>query len=216
MNTKEAISQPIEVVNRLATLGLTRELLQEVIDRMVLTRRGITENHPPGSSGWMSWSEGTCRLREVFLPMGWERNADSGISSIHKDSIRVAVCNTDDGTGTLDRLPQNRSKKGSGTEYVVSLNQGVFAEILAQATKVIQMPNSASGVVYWYLCVYCSGETVRAELSCPLECENGFFKSFRERIILMAGDDGDDVVRRRKESPDGDSEFQIEVLRKQA
>ena len=42
-------------------------------------------------------------------------------------------------------------------------------------------------VVYWYLCVYCEGDIVRAELSCPSECEAGFFKTFRERIILLGG-----------------------------
>jgi hypothetical protein len=216
MNTPLPITNPVAVVNRLEQLGLKQELLQEVIDRMILARRSVTDNHPPGSGGWMSWSEGTARLREMFTPLGWDRNEDYRISSIHSGSIRVAVCNTDDGTGTLGGQPQNRSKKGAGTDYVVAQNQGVLGTILEEAANVIQLPGTNGGVVYWYLCVYCEGDVVRAELSCPSECGNGFFTAFRERIILIGGDDDNGGVTKRSESPDGGDVFEITVTRKEA
>ena len=216
MNKPTILAQPIEVTNRLAQLGVTREGLQAIIDRMVSARRGATANHPPGSAGWMAWSEGTCRSREIFLPLGWERNEESRISSIHKGQIRIAVCNTDEGTGLVKSQPMNRSKKGAGTDYVVSLNQGVFADILAAASKVIQLPGAFEDgkVVYWYLCVYCEGDTVRAELSCPLKCKRGFFVSFRERIILIGESDDDGGVRKRGDSTDSGPDFEIVVTRK--
>jgi len=217
MNKPKILTEPIAVTNRLSQLGVTREGLQEIIDRMVSARRNVTSNHPPGSAGWFAWAEGTCRSREIFLPLGWERNEESRISSIHKGQIRIAVCNTDEGTGVLKSQPMNRSKKGAGTEYVVSLNQGVFADILEAASKVIQIPGAFDEkVVYWYLCVYCEGDDIRAELSCPLKCKRGFFVSFRERIILIGESDDDGGVRKRGDSTESGPDFEIVVTRKPA
>ena len=208
----------IEVVNRLDSLGWKRESLEEVVDRMVTARNSCTANHPLGSAGWMAWSEGTCRLRDIGQAMpGWENNNDDHIASIYNSAlgIKIAVCNTDDGTGLEDRQPQNRNKKGAAMDRAVGVNQGVFSGLLEEANNVIQMPGPSNGIVYWYLCVYCEGDIIRAELSCPSECEAGFFKTFRERILLLGGDD-DGGVRKRRESPDGDSDFEINVTRKQA
>ena len=208
------ISHPIQVRNSLTELGVKQEQLQEVIDSMVVARRSATLNHPPGAGGWMSWSEGTRRLREIFLPLGWDRNDDFRVSSISKGNIRIAVCNTDAGTGLELHQPQNRNKKGAGTDLAVSMNQGVFPIILEES-RVIPLSAAPKGITYWYLCVFCEGETVRAELSCPLEFENGFFTSFRERIILIGGE-GNNPITRRSQNPDGDSDFDIVVTRKQA
>jgi hypothetical protein len=70
------------------------------------------------------------------------------------------------------------------------------------------------GTQLWYLCVYSESEATRAELSFPYECEAGFFKTFRERIILSGGDE-DGGVKRRTESPSEGPEFEIVVTRKQ-
>jgi hypothetical protein len=206
---------PVEIVNRLDQLGVKRGDLLEVVDRMVSARNGCTENHPPGSAGWMSWAEGTCRLREIFLRLGWEKNEEFCISSVwDKKTIRIAVSNTDYGTGLEAYQPQNRSRKGSGTNQAVALNQAVFTDILENALNVIQLPQTPGGSVYWYLCVYAEGDVVRAELSCPSSCENGYFTAFHERILLIAGDDNEDVKVRRS-APDDDLEFEINVTRKQ-
>jgi hypothetical protein len=52
---------------------------------------------------------------------------------------------------------------------------------------------------------------VRAELSCPISVEGGFFADFQERIVLVGPDDGDGIRRR---SPDDGPEFEIPVSRK--
>jgi len=163
----------------------------------------------------MAWMEGTRRLREIFLSLGWERNDDFRVYSVSKGSIRIAVCNTNDGTGMEFQQPKNRNKKGPGTDLAVSLNQGVFSVILEEAMNIVPPSSSPEGISYWYLCVFCEDETVRAELSCPLEFENGFFTSFRDRIILIGGDDNN-LITRRSQNPDGDSDYGIVVTRKQA
>ena len=218
MNT-EVIKSPVEVANALARLGFKREHFDEVIARMVTARNSCTENHPTGAGGYAAYSEGTCRLREVAtLVGGWMRNNDNFIASIYNAelNVKIAVCNTDDATGIEDRLPQNRNKKGSGLDELVGDNQTVFQSIL-DAANVIPISRDASGRTFWYLCVHCDGKVVRAELSCPSDCDGGFFKSFRKRIILIGADDNDGTgVRRRGDSPEGSPEFEIVVIRKQA
>ena len=212
-------NSPIEVTNKLDSIfGLSRDNLMEVVERMVAARNSCTENDPPSAPGWKSWCDGTRRLREVVRPLGWEKDEDGHISSVFDKArnIKIAVCNTDDGTGSKNSQPQNRSKKGAATDRAVSGNQLTFDSIFEGTTNVIQMsPQGLGGLVYWYLCVYCEGEIVRAEISCPSFCENGFFKGFRERIFLIGDDDTGDGVRRRT-GPDDGSEFDIPVLRKKA
>ena len=213
------IQNPIEVVNRLDALGWKREGLTEVIERMVTARNSCTPNHPLGSAGWMAWAEGTCRLRDIGCSLpGWEKNDDDHIPSIYHEErkIKIAACNTDDGTGLENRQPQNRNKKGAAMDRAVFINQLKFEDILEGAANVIQLSDQLGGVVYWYLCVFCEGDVVRAELSCPSVCEGGFFTAFRERIILIGeGGDDDRGIRVRRSGPDGDSDFEISVTRKE-
>jgi hypothetical protein len=209
-----AIFHPLEVRNSLSKFGATQEQFLEIVDAMVGARRSATLNHPPGAGAWMSWSEGTCRMREIFGPLGWDRNDDFHIPSITKEGIRIAVCNTDEGTGLLLSQPQNRNRKGAGTDLAISVNQGVFASILEES-KGTRASESSESFTSWFLCVYCEGDTVRAELSCPLVLEDGYFQSFRERIILIGGDDNN-LVPRRSQNPDGDLDYEIVVTRKQA
>lgn len=214
------IADPIDVVNRLDTLGWRREDLLEVVESMVGARNSCTENDPPGAPGWKSWCDGTRRLREIGTLMGLERDEEGQISSVHdkKRGIKFAVCNTDDGTGLEYLQPQNRSRKGAATDRAVSKGQSVFKGILEESVNVVQLPEkNEEGVVYWYLCVFCEGDEVRAELSCPAECEAGFFKSFRERIILVAGGNNDGGVHIKPENSESvGPEFEIKVTRKQA
>lgn len=212
------LKNPIEVANRLAELGWKKEDLIEVVDAMEGARNSCTENDPPSAPGWKSWCDGTRRLREIGSLHGLERCEDDHISSVFdkERGIKIAVVNTDDGTGIENRHPQNRSKKGAATDRAVSNNQGVLPNILDDANNVIQLQKPSGGVVYWYLCVYCEGDVVRAELSCPLECENGFFKSFHERILLISGDDDNTRLRILTDSPTAVPDFEINVKRKQA
>ena len=189
----------------------------EVVGRMVSARNECTANHPPGSAGWMAWSHGTCRLREVFLPQGWDKNEEHHVSSVCNGSgMRIAVSNTDDGTGLEDRQPQNRSKKGAGTDRIVANNENPFSGLLAEALNVVQLSPVPGGITYWYLCVYAEGDVLRAELSCPSDCAGGFFTAFYERIILVGKDGGGTTAERRKTTGGGESDFEINVTRKQA
>lgn len=215
------VKNPIEVGNRLNELfGLRREDLLEVVEAMVSAKNSCTDNDPPSAPGFKAWSDGTRRLREIGLPKGWERNNDDFVCSIFdaKRGIKIAVCNTDGGTGWETSQPQNRNKKGAATDRAVSSNkQSLFNDMLEEVDKVVQLNAEVTGITHWYLCVFCDGDVVLAELSCPSDVENGFFKGFSERIILIGGENEGGGVRLRKNSPDGgDSELEIKVTRRQA
>ena len=77
-------------------------------------------------------------------------------------------------------------------------------------SKVLSHPGIA---VSWYICVYAEGDEVRAELSCPIETEAGYFADFAERIFLPSSGLPGGFVK-RKDDDDGDSEYEISVTRK--
>ena len=209
----------IDVNNRLAQFGLTRENLLEVINAMVSARANCTENDPPGAAGWQSWCNGTRRLREETAPLGYVRSEDDQISSAINTElgIRILVSNTDAGTGLDKGQPQNRSKKGAGTERTIDNNQSSFIHVLDASLPHIlkHKKKTAATITTWYLCVHSEGETLRAELSCPIKVEDGFFADFAERIILIDPKDNEELIKRKHGN--GETiieEFDIPVKRK--
>ena len=216
------VKNPIAVTNRLAELGVTREQLLEVVGAMVGAKADCTDNDPPGAPGWSSWRIGTRRMRELLLIEGWERDETNQISSIvnKQRGVRIVVSNTDDGTcsNVNDRFPQNRSKKGAGTDRLIQENQGSFMGTLDETLKVVPLRRDrrAPGpVITWYLCVYSEGDDARAELSCPIDVDGGFFTGFVEQIYITGFDeDGGTPVRRRTDGDDDGAEFNIPVTRK--
>jgi len=215
------LKEPFRVANRLEQLGLAKEQLLDVVDAMVLARNSCTANDPPAAPGWSAWRDGTRRLREVFCPLGWEKDDADMISSIsHKDKgVKIAVSNTDEATGVENQTPQNRSPKGSATDRVIYENQAIFTDIIESTTNVIPMSAPGLGeigMVHWYLCVFCDGEIVRAELSCPAKCASGYFTGFYERIMLLTDHDENRGIAIRPDGPIEDSGFEVPVTRKKA
>jgi hypothetical protein len=223
MNERLIVDQ-VQAKNRLAGLILSRELLIDVIDAMVSGRANCTNNDPPAAPGFISWSYGTRRMREVLIPLGWEKCDDDQIASAYHKAlnIKLVVCNTDEGTGLADSFPQQRSKKGPGTERTVSANQSSLGDILSEstlngnATKIVPFPVRAdrANSVCWFLCVFDEGEVLRAELSCPSVIGNGFFKEFYERILLFGKDDDYKGIRVPRDKPVDDPDFEINVTKK--
>lgn len=162
---------------------------------------------------------GNRRLRETQLKKeGWHWNEDDGIPSVfHLDKrIKITVCNTDEGTGLLNQVPQQTSKKGSATERNITGNQlSLFAN---ENYRPAPLPNiiQPGRITCWYLCVFCDpdSEVVRAEVSLPVLSEDGLFTAFHARIVLTnPGGDGDGA-KLRKLGPDGTGDFEISVIRK--
>ncbi len=162
---------PVEVTNRLEQLGWSLEELLEVVDAMVSARNSCTENDPSSAPGWMAWKEGTRRLRELGRPRGMQKDDTDQMPSLIDRSrrLRFLVSNTDEYTGVKGEFyPQNRSKKGPGTDRLVAVNQiSLFPEEELKRIAVI------NGLTAWYVCVYSDRDVCRAELSCPVDVSGG-------------------------------------------
>ncbi len=204
---------PLEVDRRLRELGLTRGGLNSALRAAVAAVAGCTDNSPPTARGYMAWHAGVVRLREEFSGRGWVRDDTANFSTIvsHKKLLKVAVANTDAATGNSHILPVNRSKKGELGKRAACVNQ---LRLPFDEWSIEPDEAKLPGFSTWYLCVYVSGDTVRAELSLPTRIEKGFFVDWSELLILVDSDDG----WRRAVSPEIDDgkgpEFKVIVNRK--
>lgn len=209
---------PIEVTNRLAECGTSRELALAVIDAMVTAKSECTPNDPSGSRGWRAWQMGTRRLRDVHIGMGdWQKDDTGQVPSIVSKNLgmRIVICNTDDGTCLDSMQPQNSSRKGTSTDHAVDANQTSFFpdDETGKVVSLNRVLTTAGPVVTYFLCVYAEGDDVRAELSCPKEFENGFFTGFSERIYIVGGDTPQGGST-QKIANDGESDYDIPVTLK--
>lgn len=213
-------TNPVEVSNRLDQLGWTAMELLEVAETMAAARFSCTDNDPSSAPGWMSWKDGTRRLREIGTLKGLIKADIDQIPCVAdmERKLKFSVSNTDDGTAIEGRIPQNQSKKGPGTGRAVNGN----LDLLFDPDDVPVVPLSAMRpqpgmLVSWFLLVYVDGDDLRAELSCPVAIENGFFTAFSERIVLSGpGGGGGGGIRKHDDGPDeGDPmEYDIPVTRK--
>ena len=207
-----------DIDRRLAELDLTRGLLIDVVEACVAGLGGCTENDPPNAPGYESYRHGTRRARELLRGDGWAKDDSGNFCSVvnHKRRFRLVVMNSDDGAGLPDRVPQNRCKKGPNSERAATVNQ---ASLFAPEDMPLPLPEGQPfglhGYTTWHLCVFISGETVRAELSLLNEFQGGYFTGLFEKIIVLG--DGDWKPANVFDDPDEDDgapEFAVEVKRK--
>lgn len=207
-------AKPFEVTNRLIEFGLTRQICVEIVEAAVMGRTGCSENDPPGARGYESYRWGTRRARELLRGRGWEKEDIGGLACVvnHDKRLRMIIMNADDGTGTLDRVPQNRCKKGAASERVATSNWLFTPEemyIPAADSK-----HGSDGYSTWHLCIYTNDETVRAELTLLSDFENGYFTGFVEKIIVLADGEWPPGKPKGNEGDEGDDEYEVKVLRR--
>jgi hypothetical protein len=193
---------------------------------MVAARAECTDNDPPSAPGWSSWRHGTRRAREIFRSGVWLKDDTDQLPTIvnHSIGMRIAVANTDDGTGivTGGMFPQNRSKKGAATDRAVDLTQSsLFGEAGESDDKVVKFQprdTHSASMATFYVCVFNEGEEVRAEFSCPVRAVNGFFVGFSERIVLVGPGEwppmGKTTIKRDDDTGNDSSDYDIPVRRK--
>ncbi len=210
------INSPIEARNRLRELGWDEVELVEVVYAMVAGRNGCTANDPVCAPGWVAWKDGVRRIREIGATKGWRRaDIDQVPWTIDVErGMKFTVVNSNEAAGVEEHDPQNRSKRGAAAERAVQAN----AEQLSLAFPDMPidrgeaaLPDRLMETMSWYLFVFSEGDTIRAELSCPIGMSCGFFSQFKERIFLstdMFTPLGDDALM-----PDSADEFDIPVER---
>lgn len=211
------LSSSPEIRARLRQLGLTFEECMEVIEAMIAAANGCTDNDPPSARGWDSWRFGVRRWREIKRQQGWEKDETENLSTIvHPDGeFRIAVSNTDEGTGILAGQPKSKSIKGDGSRRAVEMNQQPplpFPEFQAEFDRQLRAA-AAAHVHIWYLCLFNDGNSIRAELSKPTRIEGGHFVGWQERIILI-DQDGPVSLRAVVNNDDFGPDVEVTVRRK--
>lgn len=208
---KDLYKESWDVNARLAELGLTRDILVQTVRACVVGRSSCDDDDPPSARGYETWKYGVNRLRKQLQQEGWFKDDTDQFSTIANDKrrIKIAVCNTDDGTAAEDRSPRNRSRKGVLTERAAYRNAQPYLFDISVEGKVDRRDYNT-----WYLCVYVTNESVRAELSFPDSFESGYLKSYSERIFIISGDDWNNLDFAKQDSGDGEPNLDINISRK--
>jgi hypothetical protein len=191
---------PYEVRQRLADLGLTREILLEVVQATSNAHANCTENDPPAAR----WDKDDTDTYSVILN--------------HKERVRVVVVNSTVGTGLELGAPLNVAKKGPRSAESALENRQMVLDLAGFQEERARRIRLAEAAKYatWCLCVFVDGDTVRAELSQPVGFSRGYVTRWEERILLIG--DGIPPMEIRVAPPNEDDglspEFPINIQRK--
>ncbi len=182
-------STPADVRARLRQLDLSFEEAMQAFAAMTAAYGGCTDNDPPSARGWDAWRFGVRRWRELKRPMGWAKNDAENISTIVHPSadFRIAVANTDEGTGIAGGQPRSRSVKGDGSRRAVALNHSPPLPLPGFREEFDRQLRAAAEARahIWYFCAFIEGDERRLELSKPSSIEGGHFHGWDDRIILI-------------------------------
>ncbi len=177
------IHRPVEVDDRLSSLGLSQAILREAVIFGRSYAWDMTENDPPSSKGMVVWGKTTRKLRELLKPYEWRpENHESYSTTVHPSGRwAIAVAAGDWRTGLENETPETRSKKGAATKTAIAHNQMRFGQFDPA------WDDAKSGKDTWLLLHYFdfqSGET-RAELSLPQGMSIAeHVSAWRKRLIL--------------------------------
>lgn len=189
--------EPADVVDRLALLDLSVDVLRDAVARGEAARNSCTANDPGITPGFLAWARTTRGLRDLQAPAGWRRSSEGGLeTAVSPDGkLALAVATGDEATGRAGSPPKTKYSKGPATAAAIEQNQlSLFAE-----------PGRAElSRVTWLLLIARGVDEVRCELSLPKEIgDDGKVESWSERIILApVGRDGEPTVTPADQEPD--------------
>jgi hypothetical protein len=187
MQKFNVFSQPEDVNNRLAQLGLKAVTLREAVQRGFASWASCTMNHPTNYPGISFWANTTAALRELLHTDGWKRRDDGNLPLTvdAEGRVSVIVSTGDEYTGLPDLTPSTRSSKGPRTVSVVTINaqQMPLFDFKGHPEIVKQGEERLTWILLFYRDK--TSNDVRCELSCPVKInEDGQIDAWAERIIL--------------------------------
>jgi len=212
VTTTTILDLPSDISSRLASLGLNRNDLLQVVLEAAAAKNEAVSIDPINAPGLLAYIYGTRSIRRCLLPNGWEIDRSENIEATLNPvtGTRLIYQNCDVCCDSL-REPKAISAKGAAAGRLVdNHNADLFPELLEKTRREL------NGNV-WFLCVSIDGDDVRAELSCPGSIDGRQFGSFIERIYLVRHGDFDPDLKRNDERSraDGNSEdYEVIITRK--
>ncbi len=144
----------IPVTNALADLGLSSDILFQVIEQGEIARANCTANDPPCVPGIYSWGSTVRAFRDILIPEGWTKSDEGNYSTVVNPdgSFCIAVLTGDEGTGLADHEPTSKYPKGAKTRDAVIANQGcLFPEMQKAVEEELARQAAADKRITWIL-----------------------------------------------------------------
>lgn len=181
------VFQGDQVDAELASLNLTKEILQRTVEECAFAMANTTSHHPKTAGGSMAWFEGVRSSRDQLKPRGWvpKDYKNQGLVIEPNLGIVLNIAGGDRDTGRPDGSPATRSKKGPTMRDAVAFNASQLRLFNDQQVAANLVTIKDFGVL-WLLLVFVDKKQgkVRSELSRPVGYEGNRPVFFDRRIIL--------------------------------
>jgi hypothetical protein len=171
-------SLPDQVDERLAALGLSMPMIDEVIRVSVAARNSATAHHPRTHGGLMAYGDSVRALRDEASTAGFRAINDGGLEMCVNDDrgIAILIGRGNGGTGKADQNSSTLYRRGARGRQVLESNQ------------LMLFPGRNQAIVYrktWMLLIRQDGDHVWAELSLAAAIgTDGKVALWDERIIF--------------------------------
>lgn len=203
-------SEFADIVDRLALLGLSVDLLRDAVAMGEAARNSCTANDPVSTPGYLAWARTIRGLRDLLAPE-WRTSSEGGLDTVvaPDGTFAIAVTTGDDATGRKTGSPKTKYPKGKATASAIAKNQMWLR--FDELEPIVFDPVPTARVTWLLLFAQGEGE-VRCELSLPAAIgDDGRIETWSERIILPpVGRDGEPKVTPADQEPD----IVIEVSRR--
>lgn len=192
----------LEVVDRLALMGLSVDALRDAVAMGEAARNACTANDPTIAPGFLAWARTTRGLRELLAPTGWRRSSEGGLETVvaPDDKLAVLVATGDEFTGRVAGSPKTKYPKGPATVAAIEQNQ---LNLFPDLEPVVPGPVRVDRLT-WLLLISRGVGEVRCELSLPAAIgDDGRVESWWERVILApVALDAEPAVMSADQEPD--------------
>lgn len=216
------VTEPREVQEQIASLGLTAEVLLEAVRMGEAARATCTENDPRYFPGQFAHARVVRGLREQLRPQGWKRNDKQNFSTVVRPDgfIRIAVATGNEDVANPDIAPKTKSTKGAVMEAAVASNtkQQWLPGFELDNPNPPDADDSADNTPIredcqtWVLLFHRTNNKVLCELSLPEGLgEDMHLDAWKIRIILGSVDTDPTVIL---PLPDSGPDIDIQIVRK--
>lgn len=218
MRAATVYAQPADVDNRLAEIGLNKEILLEAVHAGQMAWAVCTPNHPGLYPGLAAWAETVKTFRDLAMPEGWTRSDEGNLpfTVAPSGAVALTVATGDENTGCESKSPCTKSTKGPRTKKAIKENKDqlrLFGDVRLLPEDLRQV----NGRMTWILLIHRDRflNEVRCELARPVKMNpDGRVDGWAERIILGSIPLGGDVVQVPSEPAPQTPEIVVNINRR--